>query len=47
MAKVTLEELQEFVSRVPFVNDLGLQITGVEDGICQARLPYQSRFAQY
>ena len=47
MAKVTLEELQEFVSRVPFVNDLGLQITGVEDGICRARFPYQSRFAQY
>ena len=46
MPQVTVEELQEFVDRVPFVHDLGLRIVEVDEGVCRGRLPYQSRFAQ-
>ena len=46
MPQVTVEDLQEFVDGVPFVHDLGLRIVGVDEGVCQGRLPYQPRFAQ-
>ncbi len=46
MSQVTVEELQQFVDRVPFVHDLGLRIVEVEKGVCRGRLPYQPRFAQ-
>tara|TARA_B100001750_G_C15461061_1_gene574326 strand:- start:748 stop:1155 length:408 start_codon:yes stop_codon:yes gene_type:complete len=47
MSQVTVEELQNFVDGVPYVHDLGLRIVRVEEGVCQAHLPYQARFAQY
>jgi len=47
VSQVTKEELQEMLEHVPFVKLLGLQLVGVEAGICRVKMPFQPHLLQY
>lgn len=47
MSQVTVEELRRMLEEVPFVKLLGIEVVGVDEGMCRVRLPYHERLEQY